>query len=293
MVDSGDTQHTETTVYAPQADNGMHTFEHDGLDRTYHLYFPDKLQPGAPLMYVMHGYGGTASGTQNFVQMNRIADENGFAVVYPQGTIDWYGNNFFNVGYSFHEKSTVDDVAFITSLTAYLVDVYAVSDRNVFATGFSNGGDMSYMLACEASDVFSAAAPVAATMVTELYDSCDPAKPIPLFEIHGTNDTAVRFEGDIDNVDGWGAYLDVPSVIALWVDLNGLDQEESIELADSVTTDGSSVIHERYWSANSDNEVWLYRVENGGHEWPGSWGNMDIDASTEIWGFFSRYVELP
>ena len=51
--------------------------------------------------------------------MNKIADEEKFLVVYPQGTTDLRGNNFFNVGYSFHASSKVDDLDFIKTLCCF------------------------------------------------------------------------------------------------------------------------------------------------------------------------------
>ena len=74
--------------------------------------------------------------------MNEIAETNGFAVCYPQGTTDNNGNTFFNVGYSFHWNQTVDD--FIIALAEYLQAHYNLSPINTFSTGMSNGGEMSY-----------------------------------------------------------------------------------------------------------------------------------------------------
>ena len=76
-----------------------------------------------------------------------------------------------------------------------------------------------------------------------------------------------------------------------WSEHNELDEWESVGLPDLDEFDGSHIVFERYWSTNSENEVWLYRVEGGGHDWPGETGNMDIHASVEIWNFFSLYLD--
>ena len=89
----------------------------------------------------------------------------------------------FNVGYGFHEDVTVDDVSFVSALVTGLQQEYGFSTDNVFATGMSNGGEMSYVLACDASDLFAAIAPVAGTMMEDKYNSCQPAKALPVFEI--------------------------------------------------------------------------------------------------------------
>ena len=115
------------------------TFDFDGLERNYLLYMPNNLTSNAPLVFVLHGYTGSAPGIMSYSAMNAVADENGFAVCYPQGTTDQYDNAFFNVGYDFQNNPTVDDVGFMIALANYLQSTYQLSSTNTFATGFSNG----------------------------------------------------------------------------------------------------------------------------------------------------------
>ena len=65
------------------------SFRHRGMDREYILYLPASLRDNAPLVLVLHGYGGRAM--QSGAGMNRIADREGFAVCYPQGAVDGRG----------------------------------------------------------------------------------------------------------------------------------------------------------------------------------------------------------
>ena len=136
-------------------------FNDNGQIREYYLYRPNSIQDNAPLVFVLHGYSGSAGGIMGYSGMNELAAEHGFAVCYPQGLSDEDGFNFWNVGYAFHENQTVDDVEFLSSLANYLQGEYGLSAENTFSTGMSNGGDMSYMLGCQASDIFKAIAPVA------------------------------------------------------------------------------------------------------------------------------------
>jgi polyhydroxybutyrate depolymerase len=163
-------------------------FDDNGVIREYLLYLPDSLEPNAPLIFVLHGLGGSANSIYNYSKMNNVADNNGFAVCYPDGTIDQWGSRFWNVGYDMHNNETVDDVSFLSSLADYLQNQYELSADNTFSTGMSNGGDMSYLLACQAPDIFSAIAPVAGCMMTWIYESCDPSSPVPVLEIHGTGE---------------------------------------------------------------------------------------------------------
>ena len=262
-------------------------FNFDQLEREFILYLPDNLENNAPLVFVLHGYTGSAIDIMNYSEMNAIADENGFAVCYPQGIEDSFGNTFFNVGYAFQENETVNDVGFIVGLAEYLQNTYTLSTTNTFATGMSNGGDMSYMLACQASNTFKAIAPVAGAIFEDIYNSCNPENPIPVFETHGTSDNVTLFEGDPNNTDGWGVYLDIPSTIDYFVNQNNLTTMSFENLPNINNNDGSTIESYIYSSPETTNEVWLYKVINGGHDWPGAYGNMDVSISEEIWRFFS------
>ena len=198
------TMEAQPELEAPE--NGVNTFEYDGLERRFRIHIPENLQQGASLVVVMHGFTSSARVIEGYSGMNSVADEHGFVVVYPQGTKDDWGNNFFNVGYDFHDSNGVDDIGFVHALIEHLQQSLNLSSRNVFSTGMSNGGDMSYMLACQ-SDVIRAIAPVAGCMMKHIYDSCTPTRPIPVLEIHGTLDDVTLVDGDIDNQEGWGAYM--------------------------------------------------------------------------------------
>ena len=264
-------------------------FYYDGINRKYYLYEPDSIQNNAPLVFVLHGYSGSANSIINYSFMNAVADEHGFAVCYPQGTRDQYNNRFWNVGYDFHDNQNVDDVGFLTALATHLQLEYGYSVNNTFVTGMSNGGDMSYMIACQAHDIFRAIAPVAGCMMEWIYDTCDSV-PVPVLEIHGTDDNVTLWEGDMDNNDGWGAYLSTLDGINFWVETNECTNSEHINLPNIDINDGSHVIKHTYFECANNSDVWLYEVVNGGHDWPGSNGNMDIDSSTDIWSFFNKFT---
>ena len=283
--------------------SGQYDIQSGALTRSYLLHVPKQLTHPAPLVIVMHGYTGSADSIMSYSGMNEVADEEGFVVVYPQGTVDQQGNAFFNVGYEFHADASVDDLQFIRDLVAHLQDELTLNPDKVFATGMSNGADMSYLLACQASDIFRAVAPIAGVMMKETFDTCSPSRPLPLFEVHGTNDEVSLFNGDMENSGGWGPYPDLPATIAFWVELNGLTLKQSSNLPNSAANDTSHIVFDRYWSETQDNEVWFYRVVDGGHHWPGvqfdwwrnpmAWwyfrnANQDIDTSRVVWSFFEN-----
>ena len=266
-------------------------FEYDGIDRQYIYYEPSELNDNIPLVFVMHGFTGDANDIRNYSEMNQIADEFGFAVCYPRGTMDSNGNRFWNVGYAFHDNETVDDVGFLTELAEYLQLTHGLNPDYTFATGMSNGGEMCYMLACQAYDTFKAVAPVAGMILQDILDECDSAPGIPVFEIHGSQDGVTPLAGDPNNNDGWGAYPSIPFTINYFVEKNECTSVDTQTLPDIDTNDGSFVNSEKHLNGVNNNEVWYYEVVGGGHDWPGAWGNMDINAGEEAWLFFQNHID--
>lgn len=262
----------------------LHSLKHKGIEYPYYLYIPQNLPSEAPLVMVFHGYG-----AQNFPALryglNPIADQYGFAVCYPSGPKDPQGKHCWAVGYSFHTDKNWerDDVGFTKRLVHHLQRKYKFSKHNVFATGHSNGGEMSYLLAYKAADTFAAVAPIAGLTMEWMYRNLEPKHPIPLMEVHGTKDTISRWNGDPDNKDGWGEYIAVPRAVSLWAAVNRCTHEASEELPQL----RNKVIVHRYVDGINGNQVWLYEIIGGEHDW----ADKDLNVAAEIWKFFSLYVK--
>ena len=265
--------------------------QYGGLQRTVLLHIPEGTPANAPLIIVIHGYSSQAASIASYSGFKELADQEKFIVAFPQGTVDAEGYTFFNVGYAFHEDVTVNDLGFIQYLVELIQTDHGASKEHVFATGMSNGGDMSFYLACEASEHFAAFAPVAGTMLQHIYQDCSPQEPRPIMAVNGTADDVTYYNGDLENRDGWGVYLDMATIVDLWRGLGELNQTEESQLPDLDATDGSTVSRTRYYSTEHRREFLLYRVENGGHDWPGVWGNMDLETTSEIWEFFSKVID--
>ena len=277
-------------------------FKSNGRDRQYYLHLPSSLSSNSPLVFVLHGLGGTAGGIREYSQMDAVANKHGFAVCYPQGTggskdtrYTKKGDTFWNVGYETHKHETIDDVSFITSLAIFLQKEYDLDPEKTFCAGMSNGGDMSYLLGCEAPDIFKAIAPITGCMMGWIYDSCNKNDPVPVFQVHGTADKTTLYNGDVNNRDKWGAYMGVETTISFWVDRNECIVSRVDTLPDVDKNDGSIVIAEKHTGGKNNNEVWFYKVINGDHEWPPGWpersGNGDLNTSEEIWMFFQHTID--
>lgn len=264
------------------------TFMHDGLSREYIYYAPNNLPANSPLVFVGHWFGGNAQDMMNSCDFNTLADQNNFAVCYPQGTTDSWGDIFWNIGYDFHQGVNVDDVGFLVSLAQHLQSTYNLSTTNTFFTGMSNGGEMCYLLACEAGNTFRAVAPVAGGLWLNYLNQngCNPTTPIPVFVKHGTNDNVTWYTGDLTNSNGyWGAYLSVDSIINIFVSQNSLTNL-IIDTLPNINNNQRITVTYKYSSPSTYKEVWLYKYINGGH----SWGADDWDIEDEIWYFFNQMI---
>ena len=269
------------------------TFPHDGLDRQYRIHIPDQVADTAALVLALHGYSGNNRDMMNNYGWMELADERGFVVAFPNGTQDQWNNRFWDVDYDFHQGLDIDDDGFLASLAVHLQQLHGLDPDRTFVTGFSNGAEMCFQLACRESETFVAFAPIIGMMMDTLFTNCDPAVARPILSVNGTEDDVTLFEGDMNNTGGWGAYRSIPETMAFWANILGTTSFERTYLPDTDPNDGSTVRLDVYSSLQHDRELWYYLVFGGDHDWPGKWGNMDIDATLEVWNFFDSLSEEP
>lgn len=261
---------------------------HDALQRDYILYVPEDYNDSVavPLVFNFHGLGSNALEQMFYGDFRPIADSVGFLVVHPEGT-EYNGVTHWNVG-GFIVGSTVDDVGFTSALIDSLLVDYSIDQERVYATGMSNGGFMSFLLACQLSDRIAAIASVTGSMTWDTYDNCDPLMPKPVLQMHGTEDDVVPYDGAI-------FMKSIDDVLQYWVGHNNCSTTPIItDLPDLDPNDGSTVEYYVYGGGDNGVRVEHYKILGGGHAWPGSpFGpagtNYDINASEEIWNFFSGF----
>ena len=261
---------------------------HDGIERDYILYVPE-IYDGSiavPLVLNFHGFGSSASQQMFYGDFRDIADTEGFLLVHPEGTT-LIGNQFWNVGFP-GLSSTIDDVGFTEALIDELATLYTIDLDRVYATGMSNGGFMSFLLACQLSEKIAAVASVTGSMTQDTFDDCNAQLPTPVLQIHGTEDDVVSYNEN-------NLSLPIPDVISYWVDHNNCETTPTTTtLPDVDVSDGSTIEYSVYEDGDNGITTEHMKVIGGGHTWPGSilnsaGTNQDIDASMEIWLFFSRY----
>ena len=261
---------------------------HDGIERDYILYVPEIYDgsTAVPLVLNFHGFGSGASQQMFYGDFRDIADTEGFLLVHPEGTT-LIGNQFWNVGFP-GLSSTIDDVGFTEALIDELATLYTIDLDRVYATGMSNGGFMSFLLACQLSEKIAAVASVTGSMTQDTFNDCNAQLPTPVLQIHGTEDDVVLYNEN-------NLSLPIPDVISYWVDHNNCETTPTTTtLPDVDVSDGSTIEYSVYEDGDNGITTEHMKVIGGGHTWPGSilnsaGTNQDIDASMEIWLFFSRY----
>ena len=272
--------------FAQQTINASIT--HDGIQRNYILYIPELYDGSSdvPLVINFHGFGSNANQQMFYGDFRDIADTEGFLLVHPEGTT-FIGNQFWNVGFP-GLSSTIDDVGFTEALIDELAASYAIDLDRVYATGMSNGGFMSFLLACQLSEKIAAVASVTGSMTQDTFNDCNAQLPTPVLQIHGTEDDVVLYNGNTLSIP-------IADVISYWVDYNNCEiTPTTTTFPDLDTSDGSTVEHSVYQDGDNGITTEHMKVIGGGHTWPGSilnttGTNQDIDASMEIWLFFSRF----
>lgn len=262
------------------------SFMYDGLQRDHRLYVPAAYSPGTavPLVFNLHGYTSDNAQQEFYGDFRPIADTANFLIVHPNGTIDGFGNRFWNT----FGGSSVDDIGYLMALLDTISAHYDVDPDRVYSTGMSNGGFMSYELACYASDRIAAIASVTGTMTNVHLAACAATHPTPVMQVHGTADPTV-------NYNGGGGTVAVESLVLTWAQFNNCSTTPVItQVPNTVTTDGCTAERWVYQGGDAGSTVELFKVLGGGHTWPGAAiaigvTNQDFDASNEIWRFFSQY----
>ena len=248
-------------------------------DRVYILHKPDNLPANAPLVLALHGYGSNGRTLQWYSGMNEAADMNGFAVAYPDGTRDRGGNRHWNANLNI---SSTDDVKYLSELARDLQAEHQLDPMRTFVFGMSNGGFMSYTLACETHNVFRGMASVTGTMSGYDWNNCNPREPIPVLHIHGIDDRVVPIDGSMQSGGGWGGAPHVDQVVSFWAELNATKTVDSVFVSPST--------HAFYYRhGQNGNEVWYHRISDWGHQWPGPEDQTGTVASQVIGEFFRRF----
>lgn len=274
------------------------TITMDGSERTYSVNLPPdyyETSSAFPLVIAMHGGGGSADQFESTSGLTEKANDAGFIVVYPEGL---QGSGLlkvrtWNAGICCGGASSkqVDDVKFIGVLIDQVINTYNVDPKKVYATGHSNGGMMSYRLACEMSDRIAAIAVSGCSMVTT---ACNPSRPVPILHMHSALDEMIPYQGGIGTGLTGVYFPPVDSVLTVW------SQNNSCDVTSQVLQDDSDYKLTQWSSCDDNVMIKYYLTQDGGHGWPGGLPggvfadipSKVINANDLLWEFFVQY-QLP
>jgi poly(3-hydroxybutyrate) depolymerase len=228
-----------------------------GVSRNYIKYVPAGIS-NPPLVFNIHGYNMDAASERGMCQMDKIADRDKFIIVYP---------NAINKSW---DLSGPNDFAFILAIIDTIDARHHIDRNRIYAAGFSQGGFMSFALACKYADIFTAIGPVSGLQS----GACTPTRPVPVMLIFGTDDVATT-----------SSFM---SSVKTWLTINKCPTTPVVTQPYPSTNSKSLVTQLYYGPCDQGTEVIADSVLTGQHQWPMNTSDR-INASEEIWTFFKKF----
>ena len=276
------------------------TFSLDGHERRFELTVPDGLDGPAPLVLVIHGIFSSDTSMRRVSQQrfDAFAARYHFIVAYPDALLA-----FWNVGEGPGSADILprrDDVAYLERVIDEVRARAPVDRRRIFATGFSQGGMMSFALACKHPGLIRAVASLSMPLPELLADDCAAHPPRGVLLLHGTTDRVVPFEGGTVISGPKGTRMRLMSheaSVRFFARRLGCGAPDGPVRIYDAKDDGTRVLRTTWTHCAPGRAVEDYRVEGAGHAWPhGSGvlplvenGTREVDGAAVAWGFFSRF----
>ena len=284
-------------VASPAAAQQKREIEHDGVARSYLVAPAGKRN--APIVILLHGGTQNARNVWNQTTLPRLARSEGFTLVAPDA-LDGAWNDGRTTYISGKDPTRNDDAGFILKVVEAVIASEGGNAARVFVTGASNGGYMSYRLACEHAGRFAGAAPVIAGLRPSPASWCRPARPIPMLAINGTEDRLMTYDGSLSTLARGEAvpHVSAPAAAAFWASNNRCSGSRQETPAAKGLEEATSVVITQYTGCAA--ATLLYTIVGGGHTWPNGPQpgpviarflgptTRQIDAGQTIWSFFKR-----
>jgi polyhydroxybutyrate depolymerase len=169
-----------------------------GGDRPVDVLLPPKGTAAgpAPLLLVLHGFGGDGDAVGHHLGLAAVARERGMVYAAPDGLRDRRGRRFWNATPACCDldRTGVDDQGYLLRLIDEIAARVPIDPRRVHVAGFSNGGNMAFRLACKAGDRIASIASVAGATYADPAD-CGATRPVSVLHVHGDRDMVVPYRG--------------------------------------------------------------------------------------------------
>jgi polyhydroxybutyrate depolymerase len=309
--------------YSPEYSSGLHTGwmmeTYDGYNgtwscnRTFEYYIPTSYTGSeeVPLLFSFHGMGSSGVEQIDLSKFDELAEQEGFIAVFPDSTnlprdeespcypsllalesanplfesidlIQWnIGTNL-----SLQYCAGVDDVGFTSDMVDWFDDNYNIDASRIYATGMSNGAQFSHYVALMLPGTFAGIAPVCSPLTTNM--TWEGVTPVTAIMMMGTSDPIVPYNGE-----PLASIYSMNDTVDFWLDVDGITSEP-VETIWGPTSSDTTVVHRYVYSGGTDGtQVILFKIEGGGHTWPG--GDLyslfvgkvttHIDGSAMIWKY--------
>lgn len=236
-------------------------FSFAGKSRNAVIYVPAGISK-PPVVYFVHGYGGSGTNFANDTKGNQVAEREKFIAIYPSA-----------IGGSWSMQDTAD-YPFLLALLDTVDRRYKVDRERVYCTGFSQGGFISNGLGYKHPETFAAVAPVSGH-IPSFSTTAAIKRPVPILTMFGTNDVSdvASFMKDIDT----------------WIRLNGCNTATKTSQRPYPATNKSSMVAKTTYLCAQGSEVVYDSMITGGHEWPMN-TNTKVNTTEEVWAFFKRFT---
>jgi polyhydroxybutyrate depolymerase len=290
---------------ADEPSSGLFTgwMEYGEYNRTYEYYIPSSYDgsQAVPLLFSFHGLGSSGTGQISLTNFTALAEQEGFIAVFPDATAlekesnsclgylpALPNNNIqWNVGgpWSLQYCAGVDDVGFVSALIDLFKSEYNIDETRIYSTGMSNGAMFAYYVALKLPGTFAGIAAVASPMTTNMFEE-EVSSPITVIVMISPDDPIVPYEGL-----GWVGSVD--NTINFWIEADQTSTEPEETVWEPTEEDSTRIVRYVYSGGESGTKVILYKIEGGGHTWPGGpqyapasvigLASTHIDGSAEIW----------
>lgn len=257
------------------------TIDVNGISREYYQYLPtgyDPLTESLPVIFALHGIGGTASATSTY-GLNQLANTERFIPIYLQGKVNSWNQTSWNNGIAL--QSDAEDLAFVSNLLDTLNTNLSIDMSRIYMTGISMGAIMTYNVCRHMSDRIAAVVCHIGTMSTEDMNNFNPLFPVPTLHMHGTNDPTVPY-----NSNPVATLSLVPETIAKLKTTNGWNGDSTVTTIANNANDGITVDRIVY-DCTTPLELW--RMNDAGHvllfEPMNDTGSVDV-----TWGFLKQFT---
>ena len=278
----GQNVHTENDIISitepdTSTETGLlsETMSYDNETREYLIYIPTSydLNSATPILFAFHGFSGYNQYFINTADFRSLADQFNFIAVYPQGLVCGDGTTWNTNPPGGDNKCSQDDIGFFAALLSEISGNYNIEASKVFLTGYSNGADFSYSMACYQSSLVTAIAPVSGLMPMNDSSECQPSHATSVMIFNGTIDYSRPYNGIA------GYMMSVDQIVAYWSQYNNTDSSPQTNIVGDI---------ENYTYLNGDNNttVDLFKIVNGGHYWFSlSYNGNSMEEL--MWNFFS------